>query len=213
MSGKSIGIETGSVDRFVYDPTVPVPSLGGGVCCIGKLIDGGSFDQRPIEARADVLVYTSEPLMKAVNVTGTVRVTLFVSSDAKDTDFMVKLIDIYPDGRAFNIDDSMQRVRYRMGYDKEVFMEEGKVYELSISPMTTSNVFLKGHRIRLEISSSNFPRVARNLNTGGSNYNESKPVIAHNAVHHSANHPSRISFAVLEKSILLVFASMHARTK
>ena len=119
--------------------------------------------------------------MKAVNVTGTVRVTLFVSSDAKDTDFMIKLIDIYPDGRAFNIDDSMQRVRYRMGYDKEVFMEEGKVYELSISPMTTSNVFLKGHRIRLEISSSNFPRVARNLNTGGSNYNESKPVIAHNA--------------------------------
>ena len=190
--------DAGVADSFVYDPTVPVPSLGGGVCCIGNLVDGGSFDQRPVEARADVLVYASEPLTKAVNVTGSVRVTLFVSSDAKDTDFMVKLIDVYPDGRAYNVDDSMQRVRYRQGYDKEVFMEEGTVYELKVSPMTTSNVFLSGHRIRLEISSSNFPRVARNLNTGGPNYNESKPVIAHNAVHHSAARPSRIEFSVVE---------------
>lgn len=187
-----------SADRFVYDPTVPVPTLGGGVCCIGNLVDGGSFDQRPVEARADVLVYTSEPLTEAINVTGPVRVTLYVSSDAKDTDFMVKLIDVYPDGRAYNVDDSMQRVRYRRGYDKEVFMKPGEIYELKISPMTTSNVFLPGHRIRLEVTSSNFPRVARNLNSGGPNYNESTPVVARNAVHHSGAHPSRIELSVLE---------------
>ena len=187
-----------SVDRFVYDPTVPVPSLGGGVCCIAGLVDAGAFDQRSIEARADVLVYTSEPLEKDLNVTGTVRVTLYVSSDAKDTEFTVKRLDVYPDGRAYNIDDSLQRVRYREGYDKEVFMEKGEIYELAISPMTTSNVFLKGHRIRLEVSSSNFPRFARNLNTGGPNYNESEPVTARNAVHHSAVHPSRVELSVVE---------------
>ncbi|MGB0714894.1 MAG: CocE/NonD family hydrolase [Phycisphaerae bacterium] len=185
-------------DQFTYDPTVPVPTLGGGVCCMGDLVDGGSFDQRPVEARADVLVYTSEPLVEAIDVTGPVRVTLYVGSDAKDTDFMVKLIDVYPDGRAYNVDDSMQRVRYREGYDREVFMESGKVYELNVSTMTTSNVFLPGHRIRLEISSSNFPRVERNLNTGGPNYNESKPVTARNAVFHSKQHPSRIELSVLD---------------
>ena len=174
-----------------------MPSLGGGVCCIGNLVDGGSFDQRPVEARADVLVYTSEPLTKAMNVTGSVRVTLFVSSDAKDTDFMIKLIDVYPDGRAYNVDDSMQRVRYRDGYDKEVFMEEGKVYELEVSPMTTSNVFLPGHRMRLEVSSSNFPRFARNLNTGGNNFDESKGIVAHNTIHHSKEYPSQIRLPIV----------------
>ncbi len=190
--------DEGNVDRFVYDPTVPVPSLGGGVCCIGGMVEPGSFDQRDIEARADVLVYTSEPLDEPINVTGSVRITLYVSSDAKDTDFMVKLIDVHPDGRAFNVDDSAQRVRYREGYDREVFMEDGKVYELPISPMTTSNVFKKGHRIRLEVTSSNFPRIERNLNTGGPNYNESDPVTAHNAVHHSRTHPSCIVMTVLD---------------
>ena len=187
-----------NVDSFTYDPTVPVPSLGGGVCCIGGLVEPGSFDQRGIEARIDVLVYTSEPLEEPLNVTGPVRVTLYVSSDAKDTDFAVKLIDVDPEGRAFNIDDSIQRVRYRQGYDKEVFMEDGQVYELPVSPMTTSNVFQKGHRIRLEVTSSNFPRIARNLNTGGPNYNESDPVVAHNSVHHSEAHPSRIVLSVIE---------------
>ncbi len=186
-----------SSDRFVYDPTVPVPSLGGGICCIGGTIEGGSFDQRPVEARADVLVYTSEPLAEALEVTGPVNVTLYVSSDAKDTDFMVKLIDVDPEGRAFNLDETMQRVRYREGYDKEVFMTEGEVYELSVSPMSTSNVFQPGHRIRVEVTSSNFPRVARNLNTGGPNHNESEPVIARNVVHHSKRFPSRIELSVV----------------
>ncbi len=189
----------GAADRFVYDPTVPVPSLGGGICCIGDAIEGGSFDQRPVEARIDVLVYTSEPMAEALEVSGPVKVTLHVSSDAKDTDFMVKLIDVDPEGRAFNLDETMQRVRYREGYDKEVFMREGEVYELAVSSMSTSNVFLPGHRIRVEVTSSNFPRVARNLNTGGPNHNESEPVVARNAVHHSKAHPSRIELMVVPR--------------
>ena len=186
------------VDRFVYDPTVPVPSLGGGVCCNGGTVEGGVFDQRPVEARADVLVYTSEPLPEPLEVSGNVRVILHVSSDAKDTDFMVKLVDVHPDGTAYNVVETMQRARYREGYDREVLMEAGEVYELEASPMSTSNVFLKGHRIRLEVTSSNFPRVARNLNTGGPNYNESEPVVARNAVHHSVAHPSRIVLSVVD---------------
>jgi putative CocE/NonD family hydrolase len=186
-----------AADRFTYDPLMPVPSLGGGVCCIGNTIDGGSFDQRGVEARADVLVYTSAPLEKDLDVTGPVEVTLYVSSDAKDTDFTVKLIDVHPDGRAYNIDETVQRVRYRDGYDQQVFMKPGEIYELRVSSMSTSNVFKKGHRVRVDVSSSNFPRFARNLNTGGPNYNESEPVIAHNAVHHSETYPSRIVLSVV----------------
>jgi putative CocE/NonD family hydrolase len=184
-------------DQFTYDPDIPVPSLGGGICCIGDTIKGGSFDQRPVEARMDVLVYTTEPLERALNVTGPVKITLHVSSDAPDTDFTVKLVDVAPDGRAYNLDETIQRVRYRKGYDREVFMEPGQVYELPVSSMSTSNVFLPGHRVRIEVSSSNFPRLARNLNTGGPNYNESKGRIAHNSVHHSRRYPSRIELSVL----------------
>jgi putative CocE/NonD family hydrolase len=188
------------VDRFTYDPTVPVPSLGGGICCIGGAIEGGSFDQRGVEARADVLVYTSEPLEHDLDVSGPVGVTLYVSSDARDTDFTVKLVDVYPDGRAYNLDETVQRVRYREGYEREVFMESGRVYEVPVSSMVTSNVFRKGHRIRVDVSSSNFPRFARNLNTGGPNFNESEPVVAHNSVHHSEAYPSRIVLTVLPRT-------------
>jgi putative CocE/NonD family hydrolase len=184
-------------DRFTYDPAIPVPSLGGGICCIGDTIQGGSFDQRANEARMDVLVYTTEPLEQPLNVSGPVKVTLHVSSDAPDTDFTVKLVDVHPDGRAYNLDETIQRVRYREGYDKEVFMEPGQVYEVPVSPMSTSNVFQTGHRVRIEVSSSNFPRMARNLNTGGPNYNESKGRIAHNTIHHSRKYPSRIELTVL----------------
>lgn len=184
-------------DRFTYDPTVPVPSLGGGICCIGGTIEPGAFDQRPLEARADVLVYTGEPLERDLDVTGPVEVTLWVSSDAPDTDFTVKLIDVLPDGTAYNVDETIQRVRYREGYEREVFMKPGEVYRLAVSPMTVSNVFLAGHRVRIEVSSSNFPRFSRNLNTGGSNYDESEPRIARNAVHHSKRYPSRIVLSVL----------------
>ncbi|ANM32397.1 acylase [Acidobacteria bacterium Mor1] len=190
--------KTANVDRFTYDPLVPAPSVGGGVCCIGGTIDGGPFDQRSVEARADVLVYTSEPLKEDLEATGPVEVVLYVSSDAPDTDFTAKLIDVQPDGTAYNLDETIFRARYREGYDKQVMMEAGQVYELRMSSMLTSNVFKKGHRIRIDISSSNFPRFSRNMNTGGPNYNESEPKVAKNAVHLSEEHPSRIVLTVVE---------------
>jgi putative CocE/NonD family hydrolase len=124
-----------------------------------------------------------------------------VSSDAKDTDFTVKLIDVYPDGRAYNLDETIQRMRYRDGYDKpNVWMQSGKVYKVTLQPMTTSNYFEAGHRIRLEVSSSNFPRFDRNLNTGGRNYDETTAVVAHNVVHHSKQYPSEIKITVVRNS-------------
>jgi len=187
-------------DKFDYDPMNPVPSYGGNVCCTGNAVQGGAFDQRKMETRPDILVYTTEPLKEGIEVSGPIEVTLYVSSDAKDTDFTVKVIDVYPDGRAYNLDETIQRLRYRNGYDKPLaWLEPGKVYKVTLQPMTTSNYFEAGHRIRLEVSSSNFPRFDRNLNTGGNNYNESKGVVAHNAVHHSRQYPSELKITVVKK--------------
>jgi len=183
-------------DRFTYDPMFPVPSLGGQVCCTGSAVQGGAFDQRQMEARNDILVYTSEPFDDGIEVTGTIEITLFASSDARDTDFTVKLVDVYPDGRAYNIDETILRARYREGFDREVFLEDGEIVELSLSPLSTSNFFGPGHRIRIEVSSSNFPRFERNLNTGGNNFDEVEGVVAHNAIHHSREYPSRIVLPV-----------------
>jgi len=188
-------------DTFTYDPTSPVPSYGGNVCCTGNAIQAGSFDQRQQEARNDILVYTSDALEAGVEVSGTIEITLYVSTDVKDTDFTVKLIDVYPDGRAYNLDETIQRARYREGYDKEVFMEEGNIYKIRVSPMSTSNYFAAGHRVRIEVSSSNFPRFARNLNTGGNNYDEAQGITAHNNVHHSAEFPSQIRLPIVEHVI------------
>lgn len=184
-------------DAFTYDPMNPVPSVGGNVCCTGGAIDGGAFDQQELEARQDILVYTTLPLEEGVEISGFIETTLYVSSDAKDTDFTVKLIDVYPDGRAYNLDETIQRVRYREGYDKEVFMEEGEVYKVDLTPMSTSNYFEKGHRIRIEVSSSNFPRFTRNLNTGGNNWDETEGVKARNQVHHSAQYPSQVRLPIV----------------
>jgi putative CocE/NonD family hydrolase len=190
---------TDNPDRFVYDPMNPVPSHGGNVCCTGNAVAGGAFDQRKMEERPDILVYNTEPLKEGIEVSGPIEVTLYVSSDAKDTDFTVKLIDVYPDGRAYNLDETIQRMRYRNGYDKpQVWMEPGKVYRVTLQPMTTSNYFEAGHRIRLEVSSSNFPRFDRNLNTGGKNYDESRGVVANNAVHHSKKYPSELKITVVK---------------
>lgn len=191
---------TDSPDKFEYDPMNPAPSHGGNVCCTGNAVAGGAFDQRKIEERPDILVYSTEPLKEGIEVSGPIEVTLYVSSDAKDTDFTVKLIDVYPDGQAYNLDETIQRMRYRNGYDKPlVWMEAGKVYKVTLQPMTTSNYFEAGHRIRLEVSSSNFPRFDRNLNTGGKNYDESQGVVARNAVHHSKQYPSEIKITVVKK--------------
>jgi len=186
-------------DSFTYDPMNPVSSYGGNVCCTGNAVKGGSFDQQEMETRNDILVYTSDPLEEGVEITGFVETSLYVSSDVKDTDFTIKLIDVYPDGRAYNLDETIQRVRYREGYDKEVFMEEGNVYKVDLSAMSTSNYFAKGHRIRIEISSSNFPRFARNLNTGGNNFDESVGVVAHNNVHHSRKYPTQIKLPIVKE--------------
>ena len=191
--------KTDMPDQFSYDPANPVNSFGGNVCCIGNAIQGGSLDQQTMELREDILVYSTPPLTEDVEITGFIESVLFVSSDAKDTDFTLKLIDVYPDGKAYNLDETIQRVRYREGYDKEVFMEKDKVYEVKLSALSTSNFFPKGHQIRIEISSSNFPRFDRNLNTGGNNFDEKVGVVAKNKVHHSTKYPSRIILPMIKK--------------
>ena len=187
-------------DLFTYDPMNPVMSYGGNVCCQGNAVVAGSMDQRKMEARPDILVYTSEPFKEGTEVSGPITPTLYVSSDAKDTDFTVKVLDVYPDGRAYNLDESIQRMRYRGGYEKPlVWMEPGKVYKVALQPLNTSNYFEAGHRLRIEVTSSNFPRFDRNLNTGGNNYDEAKGVVAHNVVHHSRRYPSQITITVVKK--------------
>ncbi|MGE5362377.1 MAG: CocE/NonD family hydrolase [Bacteroidales bacterium] len=189
-----------SPDSFTYDPMNPVTSYGGNVCCTGTAITAGAFDQRKMETRPDILVYTSEPFTEGMEVSGPIEPTLYVSSDAKDTDFTVKVIDVYPDGRAYNLDESIQRMRYRDGYDKPLaWMEPGKVYKVTLQPLNTSNYFEAGHRLRIEVSSSNFPRFDRNLNTGGNNYDEAKGVVAHNGVHHSRQYPSQVTITIVKR--------------
>jgi putative CocE/NonD family hydrolase len=188
-----------SQDTFQYDPMNPVNSYGGNVCCTGNAVQGGSYDQQEMELRDDILVYTSEPLAEGIEISGFIESYLYLSSDAKDTDVTIKLIDVYPDGKAYNLDETIQRVRYREGYEKEVMMEKGKVYEIKMTPMSTSNYFEKGHRIRIEVSSSNFPRFDRNLNTGGNNFDESKGVIATNSIHHGTKSLSRIVLPMVRR--------------
>jgi predicted acyl esterase len=185
-------------DRFTYDPLHPVPTLGGGFCCMGTGEPGAMDQSKQEAAREDILVYTSEPFAQDTELTGNIETTLYVSSDVKDTDVTVKLVDVYPDGKAYNLDDTIQRLRYRNGYDKPSEpMKPGKVYKVTFSPMVTSNLFPAGHRLRIEVSGSNFPRFDRNLNTGGHNYDEDKPVVAHTKIHHSAEHPSSVTVSVL----------------
>jgi hypothetical protein len=186
-------------DAFTYDPMNPVGSYGGNVCCTGNAVQGGSFDQSQMELRNDILVYTSDSLTEGVEITGFIESTLFVSSTGPDTDVTIKLIDVYPDGKAYNLDETIQRLRYREGYDKEVFMEKNKVYKVDLTPMVTSNYFAPGHKIRIEVSSSNFPRFERNMNTGGNNYDESRGIVVENKIHHSKEYPSVIKLPIVKK--------------
>ncbi|MDH4108264.1 MAG: CocE/NonD family hydrolase [Gammaproteobacteria bacterium] len=188
---------TGS-DAYVYDPENPAPSIGGNTCCLGSALEPGSFDQRPVHARSDVLVYVSDPMDRNLQVTGPVYVTLFVSSDAPDTDFTIKLLDIEPNGTAWNLDESIQRARFRRGYDTQAYLEPGRVYELRIGPLNTSNGFQIGHRVGLEVSSSSYPRFERNLNTGSENAFETKTRKARNSVHFGPGYRSRVELTVLD---------------
>jgi putative CocE/NonD family hydrolase len=179
-------------DRYVYDPSVPTPSRGGG-CCDAT----AALDQRPIEARKDVLVYSTPPLEKPLTIAGPIQVVLYVSSSARDTDFMVKLVDVYPDGKAINLSDDAFRMRYREGFDKKVLMEAGGIYQVTLSNMVAAVRFPKGHRLRLDVTSSNFPLYERNLNTGGNNYDETRWEVAENSIHHGPRYPSHLVLPVL----------------
>ena len=187
----------GITDEYVYDPADPVPTVGGNMCCTNDLLPSGAFDQREVEQRNDVLVYTTPPLEEDLTVIGPVRVELWATSSAPDTDFTAKLVDVYPDGTAYNIQASILRARYRDGFTKKVWMEEGGVYQIQVDMDATSNYFAPGHRIRLQVSSSDFPSYERNLNTGGNNYDETEWVIARNTVHHSRQYPSHLILPVI----------------
>jgi putative CocE/NonD family hydrolase len=182
-------------DTFSYDPADPVPTLGGN----NLIIDMGVRDQRPVEERDDVLVFTSEPLERPIEITGPVTVELWASSSAVDTDFTAKLIDVRPDGYAMNLLDGIIRARYRESASDPVPMEPGKPYRFTIDLWATSNVFLPGHRIRLEVSSSNFPRFDRNLNTGAPFGEGSVGVPARQSIYHQADRPSCVVLPVIPR--------------
>ena len=184
-------------DVFRYDPVDPVPSLGGQTCCTGMSTGSGGYDQSEIEARGDVLVFTSAVLEEGLEVTGPLEVMLYVSSDVPDTDFTAKLVDVDPDGTAWNIQEGALRMRYREDLSTEVSMTAGEVYEIRLDLHATSNYFGPGHRIRLEVSSSNFPRWSRNLNTGADNHTTTEWVVATNTVHHSGEYPSHIVLPIV----------------
>jgi len=183
-------------DTFVYDPGLPVPSVGG-QRGTSYGTPAGAIDQTPVELRNDVLVYTSPLLKSDVEVTGPITVVLYVSTSAKDTDFTAKLVEVFPDGTAYNIQQSIIRARYREGFTRKVWMEKGGVYKLQIDLDATSNVFKQGHRIRVQVSSSDFPLFERNLNTGGNNYDETEWAIAENTIHHSKKHPSHLILPII----------------
>lgn len=189
---------TEPADQFTYDPATPVPSKGGALCCTGTPdAPPGAFDQSDVEVRNDVLVYSTPPLDQGIELTGPIEADLYVSSSARDTDFTVKLIDVYPDGTAYNVQEGILRARYREGFDREVLMEPGTVYPIRVNVHSTSNYFGPGHRIRVEVSSSNFPRFDRNLNTGGANSRDTTMVVARNVIHHSARYPSHLVLPVV----------------
>ena len=184
-------------DRFTYDPRNPVPTRGGAVCCDPKIFPWGPMDQRPVERRKDVLVYTSAPLKRDLEVTGPIRLVLYASTSAPDTDFTAKLIDLFPNGEARNLTDGILRVRYRQGLGKPELAEPDDVYRLNIDVGVTSNVFLAGHAIRLEISSSNFPRFDRNPNTGRAFADETMLRKAQQVIYHSRQYPSHLVLPVI----------------
>jgi len=188
-------------DSFIYDPANPVPTVGGPLCCDdGTREPAGPRDQKDVEARSDVLVYSTPPLDSDTEVTGPVTLDLFAKSSAVDTDFTAKLVDVWPNGFAQNLTEGILRASFRestLGEPRPIV--PGKVYEYKIDLWSTSNVFLKGHRIRLEVSSSNFPRFDRNLNTGKSAADSATFVKATNTILYDAEHPSALILPVVPR--------------
>jgi uncharacterized protein len=190
-------------DQYRYDPKDPVPSVGGASFLPGLFVaaNAGPRDQRAVEARDDVLCYTSEPLPRDTEVIGPVSLVLYVSSSARDTDFTGKLVEVYPDGRAMILTDGILRARYRESLSHQVLMTPGEIYELRLDLVATANLFKAGHRIRLEVSSSNFPRFDRNPNHGGvvATATTADFVVANNRILHDASHPSHLLLPMIER--------------
>jgi putative CocE/NonD family hydrolase len=186
-------------DHYVYNPRDPVPTRGGGLCCSLVWTPGGVYDQRPVEERADVLVYTTPPLERAVEVTGPITVTLYAASSAVDTDWTAKLVDVHPNGYAQNLTDGILRARYRHGPEQPRPLTPGAVERYTLDLWATSNVFLPGHRLRVEISSSNFPRFDRNPNTGRPAAGEADLQPAFQTVFHDGARPSHITLPIVPR--------------
>ena len=186
-------------DGFLYDPANPVPTMGGPLCCAQELMEPGPRDQRSVENRDDVLTYSTAPLPEDLEVTGPVSLTLFVKSTAVDTDFTGKLVDVAPDGFAMDVAEGILRMRYRDSPERAALMNPGETYQISVDLWSTSNVFLRGHILRLEVSSSNFPRFDRNLNTGEEIKQARRFVSAKNTIFHDAQHPSALVLPVMPK--------------
>jgi putative CocE/NonD family hydrolase len=193
--GRPAGDE--AADTFTADPNDPVPTIGGNLCCWQLVLQPGAYDQRPVEARADVLVYSTEPLAEDVEVTGNLVAHVFVASTAPDFDVTAKLVDVEPNGFARNVAEGIRRVRYRLGTEREVLLPAGEVAEIEVDLLATANRFLAGHRIRLEIAASNWPRFDRNPQTGGviAEATELRP--ARQTIFHDAAHPSRINLPIV----------------
>lgn len=184
--------QTEPADQYVYDPADPVPTQGGPVLGDPVHVPPGPLDQRAVESRTDVLVYTTPAFQKDTEVSGPVSLELYVSSSAVDTDFTGKLVDVWPNGFAVNLTDGILRARYRNSMEKVEYMNPGEIYKLTIDLWSTSNVFLAGHKLRLEIASSNFPRFDRNLNTGGTFESGTRMAKASNVIYHDRDHISAL---------------------
>jgi putative CocE/NonD family hydrolase len=200
--GQLLGTAKGKItgkDTFTYDPANPVPTVGGPLCCDAAHLAPGPRDQKEVEARPDVLVYSTDTLDKDVEVTGPVTLDLFASSSAVDTDFTAKLVDVWPNGFVQNLTEGILRASFRNSTSKAEPIVPGQIYKYKIDLWSTSNVFLKGHKIRLEVSSSNFPRFDRNLNTGKSAADSSDFTKAVNTVYHDAAHPSALVLPIVPR--------------
>jgi hypothetical protein len=184
-----------SPDNFDYDPANPVPTTGGS----NLVFDVGPAYQNKVEERNDVLVYTLDVLSEDFEATGPINAVLYASTDAVDTDWTVKLVDVFPDGTAINIQDGIIRARYRDDLKKPSLLTPGEIYCYTIDLWATSYLFKKGHRIRIEVSSSNFPRFERNSGLGGEGGPEAFKV-AHQTVYHDPAHPSHIVLPLIPSS-------------
>ncbi|HWF48321.1 MAG TPA: CocE/NonD family hydrolase [Bryobacteraceae bacterium] len=191
------------LDQFTYDPKNPVPTIGGAICCNAKVMPPGPLDQSPVEGRNDVLVYTSAPLTEDVEVTGPVRVVLYVSTSANDSDFTAKLVDVQPDGQPLLVTDGIQRLRYRLSLTTPVFVKRNTTYQIGVDAGVTSYVFEPGHRIRLEVSSSDFPHFDRNFNTTKPIADETRMVKARQTIYHRPGYLSAIILPVIPHTSLL----------